>query len=63
MKRLIRKWLSKKPLTISETEEKTSFKVIRATSRAELKQLIEADAFFDAFDFELYYKIKSIKNS
>lgn len=63
MRILLRHWLSKKPLTISETEEKTSLKVIRANSNAELKKLIEADAFFDAFDFELYYKIKTIKNS
>jgi hypothetical protein len=61
MKNLIKKLFGKKPITI--TEEKTSLKVIRASSNAELKKLIEADAFFDAFDFELYYKIKSIKNS
>jgi len=43
-------------------EAKVELKVIRADNLSELRDLIKADNFFDAFDIELYYKIKKRKN-
>lgn len=43
-------------------ETKVELKVIRADNLSELRDLIKADNFFDAFDIELYYKIKKRKN-
>ena len=42
--------------------EKHEIRIIKADNIHELTSLVKAEQYFDAFDFELYYKIKKIKN-
>ncbi|CAB4128428.1 hypothetical protein UFOVP105_39 [uncultured Caudovirales phage] len=62
MKKLFKKLFKKESVIINEpTLETKKFKVIKADTITELKSLVEAEKFFDAFDFELYYKLKEAK--
>jgi hypothetical protein len=60
MKNIFKKLFKKEPI-VKNYGINNEFKTIKADSISELKSLIEAKKFFDAFDFELYYKIKQAK--